>query len=100
MPSPETEHVTRSADAAEKKTKQQKRVAALLSDVIYSSTSAETSLKTVMVSYFKPGSTIRNDQKYRIDERSTIEDLRRDAARYWKEDQEEFVRGVCIELTI
>merc|ERR1719191_21051 len=91
---------SRNREKSEKARAQDERVRDYLSEVLYSSAITgprkkkpddEFKLTTVLITFIRPGSPLRYNLTYRIDERSRVSQLRADACKYWGVADDEFV---------
>ncbi|CAD7940555.1 unnamed protein product [Amoebophrya sp. A120] len=52
---------------------------------------SSANLSMILVSYFKPGTSERCDLRYRVNETTSVRQLRYDSCKYWQLDGDEFV---------
>ncbi|CAD7971493.1 unnamed protein product [Amoebophrya sp. A25] len=104
----ENETLARQAEKAKRFGEMDRNIRSYLTEVIFKSSAEPASssgggggqivssggdppLRTLLVSYFKPGSSERCDLRYRIDDESTVRQMRADACRYWQLSESQFV---------
>mmetsp|Transcript_6565 Transcript_6565/g.14303 ORF Transcript_6565/g.14303 Transcript_6565/m.14303 type:complete len:827 (+) Transcript_6565:80-2560(+) len=87
----------RSKERADKAKQREERIRNDLIEVLYTKPSSKASKKaafeldTVLVSFAKPNETVRYILKFRIDNSTTIQKLRRNVCEYWGVREDEYV---------